>query len=134
MSRKGLTKFKAILCEKGDKNCHYCGVELFFGKKQKSPDFATVDHVEAFANGGKNKLSNFVLACMRCNSMKGAMTYEEYSKLVASVEDRDNYYYESKRKTNEKKENRNKSNAFKLATFLFITKIKIDCELIEEIN
>lgn len=134
MARKGLTKYKAILCENGDSNCHYCNVDLVFGKKQRSPDFATVDHVDAFSNGGQNKLSNFVLACMRCNSMKGSMSYEEYSSKVKSVEDRENYYNESKKKTNDKKEQRNKENILKMANFLYITNIKIDLSLFGEIN
>lgn len=137
MSRKGLTKYKAILCENGDENCHYCNVKLVFGKKQRSFNFATVDHVQPKSKGGENSLSNFVLACMGCNSLRGNMSYDKFCSIVSSVEDRDNYYAKIKKMTNDKKEKRQKENVFKLAFFLYVTKINIDVkliELIEEIN
>lgn len=126
MARKGLTRFKTILCENCDKKCHYCGVKLVFGKKQKSFNFATVDHVQPKSLGGEDALSNFVLACMGCNSLRGNMSYEKYCKLVSSVEDRDNYFNSIKNKTKAKKEKRQEETLRKLIMFFVFTHIKLD--------
>lgn len=139
MARKSLGNFKAILCKNGEQKCHYCGTDLVFGKKQKGANFATVDHVIPKKENGENKLSNFVLCCSLCNSLKGHMSYDKFSSLISSVEERDSYYDTVKNKARIKKENRHMMNVYKLATFLFHTKIEIHMSyelrlLIEEIS
>lgn len=44
--------------------CHYC-------QKRLDTITATVDHYIPLVQGGENKVSNFVLACRRCNTLKG---------------------------------------------------------------
>lgn len=46
-----------------DDRCAYC-----FGPA----DPVTIDHVTAVARGGTHDVTNLVVACVRCNSMKGA--------------------------------------------------------------
>ena len=48
--------------------CYFCGTSIKFGSKSLH-----VDHYEPIAEGGKNDLSNMVLACARCNLLKNAM-------------------------------------------------------------
>ena len=56
------------------KPCYYCG-----GKAE------SIDHFVPRAAGGKNVLSNLVPACMKCNHMKGAFTYEEFIAHIEKV-------------------------------------------------
>lgn len=51
--------------------CAYCGCAL-------SEKTRTVDHVVPRSRGGEDHLSNYVLACVECNTMKGNQTVEEW--------------------------------------------------------
>ena len=44
--------------------CHYCGCQLRW-------ENSTLDHVVPLARGGTHQASNLVLACHRCNQLKG---------------------------------------------------------------
>jgi 5-methylcytosine-specific restriction endonuclease McrA len=46
------------------RRCVYCASPLQF-------DFATLDHVHPLAHGGAHTSGNVVLACARCNRLKG---------------------------------------------------------------
>lgn len=52
------------LLETRSTTCHYCACVLKFEQ-------ITLDHVVPRALGGRNKLSNFVLACAECNNNRG---------------------------------------------------------------
>ena len=72
------------LYEKQKGKCFYCGrkIELTYDK----PNSAHVDHVIPKSRGGKSNYSNYVLACAKCNMIKGMLTPEEfYRKLVFSI-------------------------------------------------
>lgn len=125
MARKSLGRFKKILCDNGESNCHYCNTNLVFGGKQRGPDFATVDHMTAYAKGGKNSLNNFVLCCMRCNSLKGHMDYNDYVKIVKNKDDRDRMFYSIKKTSKENKNRRHLETVIKMATFFHVTGLKI---------
>ena len=47
--------------------CQYC-------KKKIGYDFSTYDHVVPRYHGGRTNWDNIVLACSRCNKLKGSMT------------------------------------------------------------
>lgn len=49
--------------------CAYCG---------ESIGEATIDHIVAKANGGKDSRENLVPACKTCNEMKGSMGVIEF--------------------------------------------------------
>ena len=51
--------------------CRYCGRPL--------PDDYHVDHMTAFANGGRNVQANLALACPGCNHRKWTKTPEEFA-------------------------------------------------------
>lgn len=58
-----------------DYHCHYCKRPMLYS-------MATVDHVVAKSNGGKNSSDNYVLACKRCNNMKGSKSAEEWKAFL----------------------------------------------------
>jgi hypothetical protein len=51
--------------ERDEYKCQHCG-------KQLTRFTATLDHIQAIANGGDNSLANLVTACRECNSRKHA--------------------------------------------------------------
>ena len=55
-------------------HCFYCN--RIMGKD------ATVDHLTPVSRGGDNQRWNLVWSCRRCNSRKGAKTFEEYMEIV----------------------------------------------------
>jgi len=54
-----------------DRRCVYCGSLLEF-------DVATLDHVHPLAHGGANAPGNVVLACAKCNRLKGDLLPTEF--------------------------------------------------------
>lgn len=46
------------------RRCVYCATSL-------TPEEATLDHVQPVSRGGPNVPGNIVIACMRCNQLKG---------------------------------------------------------------
>lgn len=64
---------KLLIAIYGDR-CYYCGCGFAGeGKRQR-----TIDHLFPLSRGGANELSNLVLACSRCNHLKGPMTWLEF--------------------------------------------------------
>ena len=59
------------LLNRGNRECHYCGEPL--NKKTM-----TVDHKEPTVLGGADHESNMVVACERCNNLKGEDRYEPF--------------------------------------------------------
>ena len=49
----------------------YCAAPLEF-------DFATLDHVHPLSHGGAHAQGNVVLACARCNRLKGDLLPNEF--------------------------------------------------------
>jgi len=60
---------REYLLEKWGRQCAYCGA-------QNVP--LNIDHAHAKARGGTNRVSNLVLACVPCNSKKGAHDVREF--------------------------------------------------------
>jgi hypothetical protein len=61
-------KYLGRLCETQRRRCFYCRDRI---SMQKYSDCkATVDHFFPLVRGGRNNLSNVVLACRSCNSRK----------------------------------------------------------------
>lgn len=53
------------------RRCVYCAAALEF-------DFATLDHVHPLSHGGTHVPGNVVLACARCNRLKGDLLPTEF--------------------------------------------------------
>jgi 5-methylcytosine-specific restriction endonuclease McrA len=60
---------REYLLEKWDRQCAYCGA-------RNVP--LNIDHAHAQARGGSNRVANLVLACVPCNSKKGACDVREF--------------------------------------------------------
>ena len=60
--------YKKMLVERDGLRCHYCDVVMTYAEAQ-------VDHVVARARGGSDSPTNLVLACPRCNNLKGTTCY-----------------------------------------------------------
>lgn len=79
--------------EKGDLVCHYCGKEhLDIGYRDanfaylnnKNKNLATIDHIIPVSSCLINPLDedNWVVACKRCNSKKGNMSYTDFMNKI----------------------------------------------------
>lgn len=58
-----------------DYHCHYCRRPMLYG-------MSTVDHVIPKIKGGTNSKNNLVLACKRCNNMKGGKSAEKWKSIL----------------------------------------------------
>ena len=57
--------------------CFYCSTTLTKAGTLSNKS-ATLDHKIPLSNGGKNDIHNLVLACRRCNQLKGRKTAGTY--------------------------------------------------------
>jgi len=64
--------------------CEYCGVPVSINpRKHTSEYYATVDHKVPLSRGGKDRQTNWAVACAGCNSKKADMTDVEYRQWFA---------------------------------------------------
>lgn len=63
------------LSEAQNHRCCYCGERFADGSKA-----ATLEHVRARANGGSNAYANLVVACLRCNGLRGSMNAYQFAE------------------------------------------------------
>lgn len=63
--------------------CGYCGIELTDDSSQDDRVF-TFDHYLPISRGGDNSLSNLELVCNACNSVKGRMNAETFTRMFES--------------------------------------------------
>lgn len=89
MSKSQLERQRQIVCHKAIRlalraneklNCHYCGREVWINHKNRMLR-ATGDHLIPLSRGGINEISNVVVACYRCNKIKGPLTDSEFLAL-----------------------------------------------------
>lgn len=70
-----------IVSARDKDTCRYCG----------SKDHPSIDHIVPLVQGGGNELENLVIACRRCNSVKGGRTPEQAGmKILPLVRVEDN--------------------------------------------
>ena len=70
------TNIKLRLLWKNGKRCAICG------KKIKTLDDLTVDHIVPLGRGGKNVIDNCQLAHKTCNSMKNDILPDKYEWML----------------------------------------------------
>lgn len=65
--------------------CHYCN--RFAGSVEVGPEGKPwhVEHMDALANGGADDETNLTLACERCNSLKGTLTYANFKEYAQAL-------------------------------------------------
>ena len=66
---------RRLIREHGGK-CHYCGRDVT--KKRDGSRLATRDHIVPQSEGGTLRPNNLVLACKRCNNIRGSTPYGEF--------------------------------------------------------
>ncbi len=66
------------------KHCAYCDVKL---KRldRAGPDYPSIEHQIPKVRGGKDEADNLVIVCKRCNSMKMAMTFQEFLEKIMAI-------------------------------------------------
>ena len=83
MSKEGFSaamervEWKNKIRAKLEEKCVYCGCT--------NPLFLTIDHKLPLIRGGTDEDSNLVIACFPCNSLKGALTSEEFDAYMKSL-------------------------------------------------
>jgi hypothetical protein len=70
--------YKKLLVNRDGLRCHYCDMLMSYNEAQ-------IDHVIAKARGGTDAPANLVLACHRCNNIKGTTCYScpEFRNAIA---------------------------------------------------
>ena len=72
----------AILYLRDGGRCSICSCHLLFELEyEKSPMFATIDHILPASKNGSNRMENFRLACRVCNQRRGNF----YNKSMGGV-------------------------------------------------
>lgn len=68
-------------------NCVYCGRETFPGSRLRinHPQTRTRDHVIPLSRGGLDTKENRVIACLRCNNIKGNMMPDEWAAYMEAT-------------------------------------------------
>lgn len=73
---RGKSAVIKLLIARDGPNCTYCGINV--GTLDGITNWPSKDHAIPTIRGGTNTLDNLVLACERCNNLKGAKTPEEF--------------------------------------------------------
>ena len=68
------------LMRKHNGQCHYCRRHVV--KDNDGSNMATRDHVLPQSQGGSYRVENLVLACKRCNNVRGSMAYSAFVELA----------------------------------------------------
>ena len=66
------TELRPFLFKKHNGRCVYCGNKA-----------TEIEHVIPKSKGGTNSVHNLVIACRKCNELKGTLSLKEFSKLVS---------------------------------------------------
>lgn len=80
-----------------DNKCHYCKRPTFLdtnaetGPRLPKNQRGTLDHIITQVEGGTDSLRNMVIACTKCNSDRGCMSYERYMVLCMDPDERDRH-------------------------------------------
>ena len=64
--------YEAILFERQNGMCHYCGEPL-------AEETTQLDHLTPHSRGGPHSFDNVVLSCLTCNLKKAQLTEEEFA-------------------------------------------------------
>jgi len=70
-----LNDIKRMILKAYGNGCRYCGNELVHRNM-------AFDHKEAISSGGPSTKANLHIICRRCNTRKGPMSHEDYSKFL----------------------------------------------------
>jgi len=77
---KAKHKLRERLKRRDGERCCYCYRHMVF-RVDFSSKMATVEHIVRRADGGSNLMQNLKLACLACNTARGARTFEEWRSI-----------------------------------------------------
>lgn len=87
--------------------CYFCLSPTFLNMNEKgelsNKRFATADHVIPSSKGGTDHLSNLVMACQACNSLRGDMRFNKFVELRSTPERWSQHCREIQRRNEPKK-------------------------------
>lgn len=61
---------RAVVIERDDGTCQWCGVKCVRETQPKSPDALTIDHIMPVSQGGGSWSGNLQVLCLACNTRK----------------------------------------------------------------
>ncbi len=64
-------RHKDFIFKRDNYTCHYCGKKFPKSKLH-------IDHIIPKSKGGKDGVSNFTTACIKCNLLKGSLSVPEF--------------------------------------------------------
>lgn len=77
--RKRAVKNPSYQQHLGVERCFYCECDLIYNMKPNGPNNkATGDHIVPKSFGGMNVPTNFVIACVSCNNLRGNSDFIEF--------------------------------------------------------
>lgn len=83
-SLKTAAKIRKLFRDQGG-CCFYCSTECSFTVGTRSPIRATLDHKLARSKGGTWAIRNLVMACYRCNQLKGSHDFIWFRDSVSLI-------------------------------------------------
>lgn len=83
MNTRQIKSRRRALFRKQAGRCHYCFCVMV--QNQGEVNSPTFDHVIPISQGGPNTVSNMVLACWECNTLRSSMPYEQFKAEVWAI-------------------------------------------------
>lgn len=81
-----VTQPSSVIWRKQNGSCFYCSLSLVPPARGNDnghhPHLATVDHIHPRSKGGKRYRGNVILACQRCNVLRGNMAFSEFTAVL----------------------------------------------------
>lgn len=82
--REARRKKRKILLKKQNNICFYCGQKLNLSN-------SSIDHIIPKSEGGSENISNFVVACKKCNRLRSTIDFNIFCNIVTSISDRNEF-------------------------------------------
>ena len=84
-----VTQPSSVIWRKQNGSCFYCTISLVAPASGNDnghhPHLATIDHIHPRSKGGKRVHGNVVLACQRCNVLRGNMLFVEFTAMLPTL-------------------------------------------------
>jgi len=89
-----LRYYRDILSRYQKHKCVYCDRQVGVHSKKRDPTF---DHVIPKCLGGEDSLKNGVMACYRCNSLRGITPFEDFFLCVKTAKNEQDFVTNAKK-------------------------------------
>lgn len=81
LSKAERRNMRQLLWERQDRRCCYCQRHVYLDFEHGNQT-ATLEHLKRRADGGTDHRDNYAVACARCNSQRGEMSWVEFATLM----------------------------------------------------